>query len=194
MSTEPTTTTTATTTAATTTAASFTGAVFIATSLDGSIARPDGDLEWLTSRGEHAGDTGYDAFAASVDHLVVGRATYEKVLTFGEWPYAGKPVLVLSSTLVDGADPRVRVVPGLDALVAALTAAGARRVYVDGGRTITAMLAAGLVHELTITTAPVLLAEGLPLFGALGRDVALEHRSTRVLGAGLVQSTYAVVR
>ncbi|GAB3602713.1 dihydrofolate reductase family protein [Kineococcus gypseus] len=173
--------------------APFTGAVFIGTSLDGSIARPDGDIDWLTSRGERAGDTGYEEFAASVDHLVVGRATYEKVLTFGEWPFGDRPVLVLSATLAEDADPRVRVVRDVDALVAALTASGARRVHVDGGRTVSSMLAAGLVHELTITTAPVLLAEGLPLFAHLGRDVALEHRSTRVLGAGFVQSTYAVV-
>lgn len=173
--------------------APFTGAVFIATSLDGSIARPDGDVGWLTSRGERAGETGYDEFFASVDHVVLGRATYEKVLTFGEWPYGDVPVLVLSSTLAEGADPRVRVVPDLGALVEALAEAEARRAYVDGGRTISAMLAAGLVHELTITTAPVLLGEGLPLFSALGRDVALEHRSTRVLGAGFVQSTYAVL-
>ncbi|WP_337062636.1 dihydrofolate reductase family protein [Kineococcus sp. G2] len=170
----------------------FTGAVFIATSLDGFIARPDGDIDWLTSRGEHAGETGYDEFAAGVDHLVMGRGTYEKVLTFGEWPYGDTPVLVLSTTLDPAEAPRVRMVRDLDALVAALTAAGARTVYVDGGRTITAMLAAGLVHEVTITTAPVLLGEGLPLFGRLDRDVALEHRSTRVLGAGFVQSTYAV--
>ncbi|WP_432487757.1 dihydrofolate reductase family protein [Kineococcus sp. SYSU DK018] len=175
------------------TPAPFTGAVFIATSLDGFIARPDGDLRWLTERGEDIGETGYDEFIAGVDHLVVGRGTYEKTLSFDEWPYGGRQVLVLSSRLEAEADPRVQVVPDLDALVAALTDSGARRVYVDGGRTVTSMLAAGLVHELTITTAPVLLGEGLPLFGHLPRDVALEHRTTTVLGAGFVQSTYAVV-
>ncbi|WP_240674967.1 dihydrofolate reductase family protein [Cellulomonas endophytica] len=172
--------------------AGFTGAVFIATSLDGYIARPDGDIDWLVELSTGAGDTGYDDFIASVDALVMGRATYEKALTFPTWPYEGRTVLVLSRGSGGDADPRVRVVPGLDAAVEALAAVGARRVYVDGGRTVQSFLAAGLVQELTVTTVPVLLGSGLPLFGPLERDVLLEHRSTTVLGGGLVQSTYAV--
>jgi dihydrofolate reductase len=125
--------------------------------------------------------------------MVMGRNTYEKALTFDSWPYEGRPVLVLSSTLTDGDDARVRVVRDVPGAVDAIAASGARRVYVDGGRVITAFLAAGLVQELTITTAPVLLGAGLPLFGALDRDVALEHRATTVLGGGFVQSVYAVV-
>jgi dihydrofolate reductase len=170
----------------------FTGAVFIATSLDGYIARPDGGIDWLTDRAESAGETGYDAFWAEIDCMVMGRNTYEKALSFDSWPYAGRPVLVLSSRLPDGDDARVRVVRDVPAAVDAIVASGARRVYVDGGRVITAFLHAGLVHELTITTAPVLLGAGLPLFGALDRDVPLEHRATTVLGGGFVQSVYAV--
>ncbi|MGY1809579.1 dihydrofolate reductase family protein [Blastococcus sp. SYSU D00669] len=171
----------------------FTGAVFIATSLDGYIARPDGDIDWLTSRAEGAGETGYDAFLAGIDHLVMGRGTYEKALSFDEWPYAGRPVAVLSSTLTDDADPRISVHGTVGDLVDHLVAAGARRVYVDGGRVVQSLLAAGLVHELTITTAPVLLGDGLPLFGRLPREVSLVHQVTTVLGAGFVQSTYEVV-
>jgi dihydrofolate reductase len=170
----------------------FTGAVFIATSLDGYIARADGGIDWLTDRAEGAGETGYDAFWAGIDCMVMGRGTYEMALTFGGWPYAGRPVVVLSSRLPEGEDPRVRVVRDVPAAVDAAVASGARRVYVDGGRVITAFLAAGLVHELTITTAPVLLGGGLPLFGSLDRDVALEHRETTVLGGGFVQSVYAL--
>ena len=173
-------------------AAPFTGAVFIATSLDGYIARPDGDIDWLTGRGAGAGETGYDAFLSSVDCLVMGRGTYEKALTFDAWPYEGRTVLVLSRRLAADGDARVRVVRDLAEAVEVLTASGARRVYVDGGRVVQSFLAAGLVHEITITTAPVLLGRGLPLFGDLGRDVDLEHRRTAVLGAGFVQSTYAV--
>jgi dihydrofolate reductase len=168
----------------------FVGAVFIATSLDGFIARPDGDIDWLT-RAENLGDTGYDAFIAGIDLLVMGRGTYEKVLTFGSWPYSGRPVLVLSSTLATD-DERIEVHASLDELLAAIAARGARRVYVDGGKVIQSFLRGGLVDELTITYAPVLLGEGLSLFGATGHDVPLTHRSTRVLGAGFVQSTYVV--
>ncbi|WP_432511394.1 dihydrofolate reductase family protein [Kineococcus sp. SYSU DK001] len=170
----------------------FTGAVFIATSLDGFIARPDGDIDWLTRRGAQAGETGYDEFTAGIDALVMGRGTYEKALTFDTWPYPGRTVLLLSRRAVPGADPRVHVVPDLDSAVAALTAAGARRVYVDGGRVVQSFLAAGLIGEITLTTVPVLLGRGLPLFGPLPADVDLRHLRTRVLGAGFVQTTYAV--
>jgi dihydrofolate reductase len=179
--------------APTTAAPPFTGAVFIATSLDGYIARPDGDIDWLTGRAEHAGETGYDTFIAGIDALVMGRGTYETALTFDAWPYEGRRVLVLSTRLEPGADPRVQVVRDVPAAVAALVAAGARRVYVDGGRVVQSFLAAGLVQELTLTTAPVLLGGGLPLFGPLDRDVSLEHRSTTVLGGGFVQSVYAAL-
>jgi dihydrofolate reductase len=168
----------------------FTGSVFIATSLDGYIARPDGAIDWLIGRAD-PGDTGYDAFMAGVDLLVMGRGTYEQVLTFDEWPFAGRVVLVLSSTLATD-DARVEVHPTLDDVVAAIADRQAGRVYVDGGKVIQSFLRAGLIDEITITVVPVLLGAGLPLFGATPGDVELAHRETRVLGAGFVQSTYDV--
>ncbi len=172
--------------------ANFTGAVFIGTSLDGFIARLDGDLDWLTDNDLDMGSTGYEEFFASVDALVVGRNTYETVVGFGEWPYAGKRVLVLSRTLGDVNSPATSVHADLAEVVAILEAEGARRVYVDGGRTIQAFLREGLIQELTISRAPVLIGSGIPLFGPLDNDVHLRHRSTRELGAGFVQSTYEV--
>lgn len=173
----------------------FRTAVTIGVSLDGFIAREDGDIAWLTTRGEAAGDTGYEAFMAGIDTLAMGRKTYEKVLTFGFWPFEGKRVMVLSTTL-DDADPRVTVHRSLDALLDALTAAGARSVYVDGGRLVRTFLREGLLDELTITTAPVLIGSGIPLFGEPGerggRDIALTLRSARTLGAGFTQATYAL--
>lgn len=170
--------------------APFIGSVFIATSTDGFIARTDGSLDWLTDR-DPPGDTGYDEFMAGVDALVMGRGTYDTVRGFDEWPYAGRRTFVLSTTLPDD-DDRVQVHRSLDALVAAVTASGATHVYVDGGQVIQAFLRAGLIAELTLTRVPVLLGEGIPLFGPTGRDVALVHRRTRVLEAGLVQSVYDV--
>ena len=72
--------------------------VYIAASIDGFIARKNGDLDWLTDSGDNGGneDYGYKAFMETVDVLVMGRNTYEKVLTFGDWPYGDKPVIVLS--------------------------------------------------------------------------------------------------
>jgi dihydrofolate reductase len=171
----------------------FTSSVFIGTSLDGFIAREDGDLEWLTSRGEAAGgDLGYQEFIDGIDAVVMGRGTYEAGLAFEAWPHEGRYVAVLSTTLPPGADPRVTVFRGLDDLVAGLAGRGVKSVYVDGGQAVRAFLRAGMVDHLTITTVPVLLGTGIPLFGPLGGDVALTHVSTTVHGAGVVQSTYRV--
>jgi dihydrofolate reductase len=172
----------------------FHAAVFIATSLDGFIARPDGSIDWLTERGERAGDTGYDEFMAAVDTVVLGRNTYEKVLTFGFWPYEGKQVEVLSTTLPADADERVIVHRTLDGLVQTLNDRGAKRIYADGGRLIQTFLRGGLLNELTITVVPVLLGSGIPLFGELDHDITLTHNATRTLRAGLTQSDYTIPR
>lgn len=172
----------------------FTSSVFIATSLDGFIARANGDIDWLTSRAQSAGDTGYDDFMAGIDTVVLGRNTYEQVIGFGpdQWPYGGRQVAVLSTRLDPQVDPRVTVHRDLAGLVQRLLDLDAKHVYVDGGKTIQTFLRSGLLDALTITTAPVLLGTGMSLFGPLDRDVTLTHRSTRVLGAGFVQSDYAV--
>jgi len=169
--------------------------VFIATSLDGYIATPDGDIEWLVSLPTPEGvDHGYAAFLAGIDAVLMGRGSYEKVLTFGEWPY-DKPVLVLSRSLPPEAlrpdlAGRVRIVPDDPrAALERLGAEGVRRVYVDGGQVISAMLRAGLVKRLTVTRVPVLLGAGLPLFLDTGRH-ALRHVETRVWSNGFVQSVY----
>lgn len=173
---------------------SFHAAVFIATSLDGFIARTDGSIDWLTSRGENAGDTGYDEFMAAIDTVVLGRKTYEKVLTFDFWPYDGKQVEVLSSTLAPDADERIIVHRTLDGLVQTLNDRGAKRIYADGGQIVQTFLRAGLLNELTITVVPILLGAGIPLFGELDHDVPLTHNATRTLGAGLIQSDYTIPR
>ncbi len=173
---------------------SFHAAVFIATSLDGFIARSDGSIDWLTERGEQAGDTGYDDFMASIDTVVLGRNTYELALGFESWPYEGKQVEVLSTTLDPDADERIIVHRTLEALIETLNDRGARRVYTDGGAVIQTFLRAGLLNELTITTAPVLLGSGIRLFGDLDNDIALTHNATRTLKAGFTQSDYTVQR
>ncbi|MBB4935127.1 dihydrofolate reductase [Lipingzhangella halophila] len=171
----------------------FTGKVFVGTSVDGFIARTDGTIEWLTSRGNALDDYGFDAFIADIDTVVLGRATYEELLGFGPdmWPYGDRRIAVLSTRL-ETDDSRVTVYRDLDQLIAGLADSGASNVYVDGGQTIQTFLRAGLIHEITITTVPVLIGTGLALFGPLDSDVPLNHRSTKDLGAGIVQSTYTV--
>ena len=167
--------------------------VFIATSLDGFIARANGDLDWLPPGGgeEH----GYEAFIATVDALVIGRKTYETVLGFDTWPYGEKPVYVLSTRTLAPALPGAVVerLSGPPAeIVAQLAARGVGHVYVDGGITIQGFLQAGLIQRLIITRIPVLLGAGIPLFGPLPRDIRLRHVGTRQYASGLVQSEYVV--
>ncbi len=181
--------------------ATFTGAVFLGMSVDGFIARLDHDLSWLTGGdaggppddGE-GGDFGFGEFVSGIDALVMGRSTYEVIAPMSEWPYQGKPVHVLSTTLEPGADPRIVVHRSFAEGVQALNAAGYRRVYVDGGRTAHEFLAAGLVGELTLSRVPVLIGTGHTPFGELPADIPLEHERTRVLAGGMVQSTYRVRR
>lgn len=170
--------------------------VFIAASLDGFIARPDGGIDWLDRPGFDE-DHGYDAFIADIDLLVIGRGTYEKVLSFGGWAYGDRRVVVLSRTLrPDDLPDRVRatvtVHPGpVDtAFLRELEASGATHAYVDGGRVIQSFLREGLLDDMVITRIPVLLGSGLPLFGAVPGDVWWTHVATRSFASGLVQSTY----
>lgn len=168
--------------------------VFIGTSVDGFIARPNGALDFLP-----AGDGephGYNEFIATVDALVIGRNTFETVLAFPEWPYGEKRVVVLSSRPLDLSTARsgkVEQMSGEPAeIVAKLQASGAHHLYVDGGITIQRFLRAGQVQRLIITRVPVLIGDGIPLFGALPRDLRLQHIATQHYPSGLVRTEYHI--
>ena len=171
----------------------MTASVFIATSVDGFIARPNGDLDWLPQDAE---PHGYDEFIASIDAIVIGRKTFETVLTFPAWPYGDKRVVVLSSRPVDlsatvgGVAEQMSGPPA--EIVARLDASGSHHLYIDGGITIQGFLRAGVIQRLIVTRVPVLLGDGIPLFGALPRDIRLRHIATRHFPSGLVQSEYQV--
>lgn len=169
--------------------------VFVGTSLDGFIARPNGDLDFLPPGGGEP--HGYDEFIASVDAIVIGRKTFETVLTLGDWPYGDKRVVVLSNGSIDLSRASGGVVEQMAGppaqIVSRLAATGAHHLYVDGGITIQGFLRAGLIQRLIITRVPVLIGEGVPLFGTLPRDIRLHHVATRHYPSGLVQSEYEVV-
>ena len=173
---------------------------YIATSLDGFIARKDGNLDWLTDPSKPSEDYGYASYMSSIDVLVMGRNTFEKALTFESWPYAGRQIVILSTTLTVENIPKaitgsVEIHPGpLPELLNYLGSLGARRVYVDGGKVIQSFLAAGLIDEVTITRVPVLIGDGIPLFADPGRSIRLQHLRTKAFDNGLVQSTYRVKR
>ncbi|MCI0350967.1 MAG: dihydrofolate reductase family protein [Acidobacteriales bacterium] len=165
--------------------------VFIGTSLDGYIARADGAFDFLPPGGGEP--HGYEEFMATVDALVIGRKTYETVLGFKSWAYGKKRVIVLSQNTLKPA-PRGAVVERMSGepadIVSQLDARGIRHIYVDGGITIQRFLNAGLIQRIIITRVPVLIGEGIPLFGTLSNDIRLRHIATRSFPSGLVQSEY----
>ena len=163
-------------------------AVFVGTSLDGFIARPDGGIDWLKPyEGE---DYGYAEFFASVDALVIGRGTYDTVLAFPRWPYGDKRVIVCTSR----APPPVRHEEfwsgPIRPLAERLDREGVRRVYVDGGEVIRAFLREGLVDELTIGIVPHLLGAGRPLFESGLPELKLRLLEAKTFPSGLVQVRY----
>ena len=173
----------------------MTVSVFIGTSVDGFIARSNGALDFLPPGGGEP--HGYDEFMASVDALVIGRKTFETVLAFAAWPYGDKRVVVLSSRPVDLSAARGGVVEQMAGpppeIVSKLAASGAHHVYVDGGITIQGFLRAGLIQRLIITRVPVLIGDGIPLFGTLPHDIRLRHVATQHYPSGLIKTEYHVV-
>lgn len=173
--------------------------VYIATSLDGFIARKNGDLDWLdeaNSNVPEGEDCGFSKFMASVDALVMGRKTYEKVLSFGIWPYGNTPVIVLSRNKIEFPQDLSQHLSCSSEepaeLCKRLANNGAKRLYIDGGKTIQGFLDKKLITDLTITVIPVLIGQGIPLFGNLKQDMNLEHVATKAFDFGFVQSTYNV--
>jgi len=168
--------------------------VFVGTSLDGFIARPNGAFDFLDAAG--GGEPhGYDEFFASVDALVIGRKTFDTVVSFDAWPYGEKPVFVLSTRTLPPA-PAGAVIEHMSGppatITSTLAARGFQHIYVDGGTTIQRFLEAGLIDRLIVTRVPVLIGAGIPLFGPLPRDISLTHVATRQYASGLVQSEYVV--
>ncbi len=173
--------------------------VFIATSLDGFIARQDGSIDWLLQRDDPTEDHGYTDFIADKDVIVMGRGSYEKILTLGPWPY-DRPVWVLSRQLADAPVPEALKgklhfsSSSPKSILEELAGGNMRRVYVDGGRLVQSFLRDGLIDDMVITTVPVLIGSGRALFGDLPQDMDLALVASRSFPSGLVQSTYRVIR
>jgi dihydrofolate reductase len=170
--------------------------VFCGVSVDGFLARLNHTFDFLDAGGQEP--HGYEEFYAGVDVVVIGRNTFEVVRTFGQWYYGSKPVVVLSNRPLDFSFIEGGVVEQLSGepaeIAAQLKARGFKHAYIDGGITIQRFLAAGLIDRLIITRVPVLIGEGIPLFGAVPRDILLRHIATRSYDGGLVQSEYEPYR
>ncbi len=166
--------------------------VFIATSLDGFIARTSGELDWLKIVELPGEDYGFGELFATVDVLVIGRGTYDSVLGFGAWPYQGKRVIVMTHR--PGAPRHGEEMFAGTAGELAARLGDARRVYVDGGQVIRQFLAAGLIDDLTISVIPIVLGDGIRLFSGGEGEHRLALQRQRAWPSGLVQVEYAVAR
>jgi dihydrofolate reductase len=140
---------------------------------------------------------GYEEFISSIDLIVMGRNSFQKVLSFGiEWPYK-QPVIVLSQTMSQSDIPEnlqsVVSLSNTDPL-SLLHSIGEQRIYIDGGRVIQSFLRLGLVDEIIQSRVPVLIGNGLPLFGPLEKDILVRHLNTKVMANGIVQTKYEVMK
>ncbi|NQV15060.1 dihydrofolate reductase [bacterium] len=174
--------------------------VFIATSLDGFIAGPNGELDWLDAANTSVPDgedCGFQVFMDSIDVLIMGKKTYEQVMAFAEWPYGSKQVIVLSRNKVQIPPELIQTVSDSsespEILYKRLSSEGKKRLYIDGGITIQRFLAAGLINDLTITVIPVLLGVGIPLFGEINSAIVLKQIAAKNYDFGFVQLTYEVI-
>nr|AEA07651.1 putative dihydrofolate reductase [uncultured bacterium] len=180
---------------------------YIAASVDGYIATHEGGVEWLESAGnpemgdrEPVGDGGFSAYMASVDCMVIGRKCMEKIASFNlspeQWPYGDIPIYVLSKTVryaPESLRNRVSMFSGdIPALLGRLTSDGYKHAYVDGGATITSFIQFGLLDEICVTQVPILLGDGLPLFGKIGRQIKLENAEATVFSNDFIQWKYCI--
>jgi len=170
--------------------------VYIAQSLDGYIAGPDGELDWLHEiPNPDNDDFGFADFMAKIDAVVMGKNTFAKVISFGEWIY-NKPVYVASSSIKSipqGYEDKVELIDAKPAdIVATLAEKGLTNLYIDGGALIQSFLSHGLMDKLIITTVPVLLGAGVRLFGKIDSPIKVELEKSEILSGALVKNIYTV--
>lgn len=168
--------------------------IYIATSLDGFIARNDGNLDWLMEvPNPDKSDFGFAEFMNRVDGVIMGRKTFDIVVGFGEWAYT-KPVFVLSNTLTELSDfykDKAEIVKGeIKDILESLSARGIKNIYVDGGKTIQSFLKEDFIDEMIITRIPILLGSGIPLFADNGKDLKFKPIKNEMLNEHLVKTTY----
>ena len=172
--------------------------IFIGTSLDGFIAREDGDIGWLDRLNKIATpgeDFGFNSFLESVDLIVMGRKTFEQVISFNDWSYKDTKMIVLTSKDIEIPEKLTKTVTTYNTLSSAqlikeLSDQSINHIYVDGGTVIQDFLSEGLVDEITITIVPILIGKGKSFSGLLPKDLYLQHLKTTVYDFGFVQNKY----
>lgn len=180
--------------------------VFIATSADGYIATAEGSVDWLHSAGNQDADMsenpdmGFNDFIASVDCMIMGRKCMETLAAFElppeQWPYGNIKIYVLSHSVKvapENLRDKVEMYSGdILTLVNRLDGEGYKNAYIDGGATITSFLNHQLINEMIITKAPVVLGNGIPLFGKIDQPIELEQASAQAFPNDYIQVRYTV--
>lgn len=173
--------------------------LFIASSLDGFIARKDGAIDWLPGSGvegsEEVDDVeehGYDELMERTDSLIMGRKTYEPVLTFGDWPYDGRECYVATSKKLKE-DKNVQFVEDAVEVLTRLRKEKGKDIWLVGGGGLNgSLLNAGLVDEIIVTVIPVVIGEGIKLFENVDKDAKLKLVDSKSFKSGMVQLRYQV--
>lgn len=171
--------------------------VYVATSIDGYIAKKDNNIDWLNEiPNPENSDYGYSEFINTIDAIIMGRKTFEVVSKFKKWPY-NKPVFVLSNKIKktpNKYNDKIEIVNGeLKTLIASLNKKGFKNLYIDGGRTIQSFLKENLIDEITITTIPIILGSGIPLFKEMDLEIKFKHVETQIYNNSLVKSKYVKI-
>lgn len=180
--------------------------VYIATSTDGYIATPQGDVDWLHSAGNQKADMssnpdmGFLDYIASVDCMIMGRKCMEVISSFNltpeQWPYGNIKIYVLSHSVDKPPEnllEQVELYSGdILSLINQLNVNGFKHAYIDGGATITSFINLKLINEMTITKAPIILGEGIPLFGKINDKVKLENAQATAFPNDFIQVKYDV--
>lgn len=172
--------------------------IYIAQSLDGFIAGKDGNIDWLLDIPNPEGsDWGFSSFMDTIDAVIMGRNTFEAVKNFDVWMYP-RPVFVLSSSLKEIPEKlsgKAEIINGSPKdVIGKLNSRGFHSFYVDGGKTIQSFLKEDLIDELIIATIPVILGDGIPLFGTLGRELKFEYVKTEIFDKRFTKNFYKRMR
>ena len=164
--------------------------LYIACSLDSYIAGTDGSVDWLFSDADY----GYTAFLHSVDTIVMGRVTYDQLLTFGDYPYHGKEVFVVSRSKIGEKDQNVTFVGEdiLEKIRDLRTGTGNGIWLVGGAHLIQLFVREHLIDDLIVSVHPIILGSGIPLFLQQPKPTWLELRGCTSYPSGLVQLSYTV--
>lgn len=166
----------------------------VAVSLDGFIAKPDGDVSWLDEMNIASEETGLDQFFADIDGIVMGRGTYDFIVDYGSWPYEAKPTWICTSRALEvlpGCNRQLATEP--QGVVAEAESMNLKHLWLlGGGKLATAFLQAGTLTHLGISVMPILLGEGIRLFDKFSNSVRVSGQKACLKTSGFTRLEYEI--